>query len=466
MPVTVSEGDSANKRFTKRTFRDAKETMQALNDALESFKGEFTEGISPITINTMQLLVGSEQCQFEFVNSSGTVIDHDEHYIESSKRFYCASGRVRFQVGNDLSSEEGNWQYRNLSAYTSGTLDWTRNYYVYARCRKGTGTSVFNVQETPRAYDDGTYYNLLIGILDKEQFGNRTWSPMYGYTEISPGRIRVNKIISTDGNTYFDLMNNEIGGKIKFLDGLLSGLIGVAPAGYSVSQINAGLNGEGNTADTVRIWAGKPAPQKESAPFRVLHDGSVVMEKAFIKGNSSIEGFLFSKTVTLTSGNLDEYCDKDNYSYYPNLAKIGGNIIIDSSVDPLSLSFAGTNAFPFYNMYGDSNYISLQEALQYVGKIFFIKNNTPHTLAISGPFMLQGYPYTNPYSPVRGIPSTQTIVLKCFLAPEYKTDSQGYTGRYVIGWGLISCFGRNGEEYTLAYPGNWVGIDAFAPRKS
>lgn len=208
MPVTVSEGDSANKRFTKRTFRDAKETMQALNDALESFKGEFTEGISPITINTMQLLVGSEQCQFEFVNSSGTVIDHDEHYIESSKKFYCASGRVRFQVGNDLSSEEGNWQYRDLSAYTSGTLDGTRNYYVYARCRKGTGTSVFNVQETPRDYDDGTYYNLLVGILDKEQFGNRTWSPMYGYTEITPGRMRVNKIISSDGQNYIDLVSN------------------------------------------------------------------------------------------------------------------------------------------------------------------------------------------------------------------------------------------------------------------
>ena len=472
LPVTIVEGDSSQRRYTRRTFQDAKETMQALNDALEAFMGEFTEGISPITINTMQLLVGSEQCQFEFVSkTSGSVINHEERYNEGARTFYCAEGRVRFQVGNELHAEAANWQYRDLAAYTSGTLDGTKIYYVYARCRKAsTGSSVFANSTTPLSYDDGLYYNLLVGILDKEQFGSRSWCPLYGFTEISPGRIRVNKIISTDGNTYFDLQNNEIGGTIRFLDGLISGLIGVAPPGSSASKINAGLNGEGNTADTVRIWAGAPSAQKESAPFRVLQDGTVVMEKTFIRGNSSIEGFLFNKTVTLTSGNLDEYCDKSDvggvYLYYPNLSKIGGNIVVDSSVDPLLLSFAGTNAFPFYNMYGDSNYISLQEALQYVGKIFFIKNNTPHTLAISGPFMLQGYPYTNPYSPVRGIPSTQTIVLKCFLAPEYKTDSQGYTGRYVIGWGLISCFGRNGEEYTLAYPGNWGGIDAFAPRKS
>lgn len=470
MPVTVSEGDSANKRFTKRTFRDAKETIQALNDALEAFMGEFTEGISPITINTMQLLVGSEQCQFDFVDGSGNPVEHDEHFNEGARTFYCASGRVRFQRGNDLQAEEAAWQYRDLPAYTSGTLDGTKSCYVYARCRKRTaGSSVFAATTEPLSYEDGVYYNLLVGILDKEQFGSRSWCPLYGFTEISPGRIRVNKIISTDGNTCFDLYNNEIRGRIKFLDGLISGLIGVAPLGSGSSQINAGLNGEGNTPETVRIWAGSTTEDMGNAPFRVLQDGTVVMEKAFIRGNSSIEGFLFSKTVTLTSGNLDEYCDKEeiggSYIYHPNLSKIGGNISIDSSVDPNLLSFAGTGAFPFYNMYGDSNYISLEEALQYVGKIFFIKNNTPHTLAISGPFMLQGYPYTNPYSPVRGIPSTQTIVLKCFFAPEYKTDSQGYTGRYVIGWGLISCFGRNGEEYTLAYPGNWGGVDAFAPRK-
>lgn len=467
MPVTVSEGDSANKRFTKRTFRDVKETIQALNDALEAFMGEFTEGISPITINTMQLLVGSEQCQFDFVDGSGNPIEHDEHFNEGARTFYCASGRVRFQRGNDLQAEEAAWQYRDLPAYTSGTLDGTKSCYVYARCRKGTaGSSVFAATTEPLSYEDGVYYNLLVGILDKEQFGSRSWCPLYGFTEISPGRIRVNKIISTDGNTCFDLYNNEIRGRIKFLDGLISGLIGVAPLGSGSSQINAGLNGEGNTADTVRIWAGKPAAQKESAPFRVQQDGTVYLEKANIGKNSYIEGFLFNKTVTLTKANAVEYCDFDEeYSvYYPLLSKIGGNIIVSSEFRMGEVSLS--KGFPSWNIHGSTeSWDKFFEVVKYVGNIFMVSNETAYPLGLAGPFFLQGYPETICQS--TDLPSGAKVFCRCFLAPEY-TDGR-YTGRYVIAWGFVSAIDYLGNRllYANGEPfANWEGIDAFAPIKS
>ena len=63
---------------------------------------------------------------------------------------------------------------------------------------------------------------LLVGILNKEVDGNRSWCPMYGYTEITPNRIRVDNIVSSDGKTYFNLLKNEIGGRINFTDGIIS----------------------------------------------------------------------------------------------------------------------------------------------------------------------------------------------------------------------------------------------------
>lgn len=107
-------------------------------------------------------------------------------------------------------------------------------------------------------------WSFLLGILDKEQFANRKWSPMYGYTEITPGRIRVNEIISSDGNTYFDLQNNEIGGRINFKDGLISG----------------------------SLFAGTTEENRANAPFRVNEDGQgcVYMSNAIIDGESVFKG--------------------------------------------------------------------------------------------------------------------------------------------------------------------------------
>jgi hypothetical protein len=60
---------------TKRTWAGIKETTSMLENAL--LEG-FTESISPITINTMQLVVGSEQLQYDFITSlsNSTVVSN------------------------------------------------------------------------------------------------------------------------------------------------------------------------------------------------------------------------------------------------------------------------------------------------------------------------------------------------------------------------------------------------------
>lgn len=62
------------------------------------------------------------------------------------------------------------------------------------------------------------YYHLLVGVLNSEYDNTRSFVPLYGFTEILPGRVTTDRIVSQDGKTYFDLAKGEIGGIIKFLN--------------------------------------------------------------------------------------------------------------------------------------------------------------------------------------------------------------------------------------------------------
>ena len=77
-------------QFTKRRFRDAKETISMLNDALLHFSGS----ISPISVQTMSLLVGDESLQFRFVNNktNPTQVEYLVAY-DSKKKVLSAQQR-------------------------------------------------------------------------------------------------------------------------------------------------------------------------------------------------------------------------------------------------------------------------------------------------------------------------------------------------------------------------------------
>lgn len=81
--VTVIEKHKDALQFTKRRFRDAKETMSMLEDALLNFSGS----VNPITVSTMQLLVGDESLQFRFVNSKTNPVQlaHNITYNANTK---------------------------------------------------------------------------------------------------------------------------------------------------------------------------------------------------------------------------------------------------------------------------------------------------------------------------------------------------------------------------------------------
>lgn len=209
-------------QFTKRRFRDAKETISMLNDALLHFSGS----ISPISVQTMSLLVGDESLQFRFVNNktNPTQVEYFVTY-DSKKKVLSAPGGIlqHMTIGIDtLSSghKASEYKFWDIEKYTSPTLTETVGYYFYVKANKNgtTGSYVLSKNAIKLEGVEG-YYHFLVGILNSEFEGERSFIELFGFTEIVPGRITTDKIVSTDGKTYFDLLNSIISGKIRFQSG-------------------------------------------------------------------------------------------------------------------------------------------------------------------------------------------------------------------------------------------------------
>lgn len=202
-------------QFTKRRFRDAKETMSMLESALLS---NFTESITPIAIQTMQMLVGDESLQFRFVSdkTSPTEVAHTITYDQDGKVLTAAAGIIQhLTLGiSSLSSdhEASEYLYWDIGEYTSATLtDGTKKYYLYAKVSKTAETGEFILSEDAIKLESVSgYYHLLVGILNSEYDGERSFVTLYGYTEILPGRITTDRIVSGSGTSYFDMLNNAM----------------------------------------------------------------------------------------------------------------------------------------------------------------------------------------------------------------------------------------------------------------
>ena len=236
-------------KFTKRRFRDAKETMGMLEDALLNF----SEAINPVAVQTMQLLVGDESLQFRFVNSktNPVTVNHVVTYDKETMVLHCPAGIIQHMtLGiNTLSASHkaNEYKYWDISEYNSPSLfEPEKKYYLYIKANKSTSAGSFLLSETAIKLEQVQgYYHFLTGILNSEYEGERSFVTLYGFSEILPGRVTTDKIVSTDGNTYFDLLKGIISGKITFKSGS-SGL-------YELSEwrdVNNLITQAQNTANT------------------------------------------------------------------------------------------------------------------------------------------------------------------------------------------------------------------------
>ena len=203
-----------------------RDTIGMLQNALAGYTG----GINPITVETMAMLVGDESLQFIFTESRESlerletcplVFDAETKLLSSIS---CAL--IHMTLGIDTMTARNvrtaeDYKSWDMEEWFSDPLeDAEKAYYVYAKVeREGDkGTYILSEEPIEMEADDDTYH-FLVGILNAEYAETRELITLYGFTEILPGRVTTDKIVSADGDCYFDLARNEIGGVINFKAG-------------------------------------------------------------------------------------------------------------------------------------------------------------------------------------------------------------------------------------------------------
>jgi hypothetical protein len=194
----------------------------------------------------MQMIVGDESLQFRFVNSKANPVQvsHNITYNSNTKILNAPAGILQHMtLGiNSVSSEHnaGEYKYWDMAEYNSPPLiETVKKYYLYAKVSKSSQTGTFLLSEDAIKLEqiDG-YYHLLTGLLLTESEEERSFVELYGFTEVLPGRINTERIVSPDGETYFDLVKSEIGGNIKIKAGS-SGLNNLKEWGEYSSEFSA-----------------------------------------------------------------------------------------------------------------------------------------------------------------------------------------------------------------------------------
>lgn len=269
--------------FTKRSFADAKETMQMLIDAgLEGFDAS----ISPITVQTMQLLVGSEQLQFLFFEEAACVtqLSHPYNYNTTTKKLEYTACYLQHQTLGvaDIRSKTDsrtNLKTWSIPAGESAVLDDPEMaYYLYVKCEApNDGTVIKNgqfwLEDKNHQHEMGPvteteggvekqYYYFLAAIINAERDGARSDAPLFGFTEVLPGQITTDVIRGTAGTTFWDLVQNE------FRMGSASG------TGPLLHWINGNLrlrgalvvSGDGTTTSRIGCWRGQYLPGNSYYP--------------------------------------------------------------------------------------------------------------------------------------------------------------------------------------------------------
>ena len=184
---------------------------------LEAAIDGFSEAINPIYIQTMSLQVGSESLQFRFVNNKTNPVETIPNFAYNQKtKVFTAPTTIlqHMTLGIDKISpthKPSDYKFWDMSSYTSPSLDETAAMYFYAKCSKTRTTGSFLLSKTAYKMDPGDgYYYFLVGTLSSEYEGERSYRNVYGFTEVLPGSITTSVIASSDGQTYFNLVDGEI----------------------------------------------------------------------------------------------------------------------------------------------------------------------------------------------------------------------------------------------------------------
>lgn len=199
--------------WSKRSWRDVKETQEMMFDPDGSFKQEYT---ASLLAEFGHLLIGMKSQQMDLIGIKFIPnADNDANYFRST-----AGRLVHFTVNENITE----WTIPASSHRLNNSL----YYYVYAKCSRTTSTgSIYLTDRKIKFDEDAAYYHFWIGVLNTPEDGVRSWNPNYGYTEIAGQTITTGVIKDKLTRLVIDLINAKITAKdgatiegaIKFLAG-------------------------------------------------------------------------------------------------------------------------------------------------------------------------------------------------------------------------------------------------------
>lgn len=304
-------------QFTKRRYRDSMETIEMLGDALLD---NFSNSINPIAVQTMAMLIGDKSLQFEFVNNmtNPTPIAHNVTYNQMTKVLSVPAGIIQhYTLGIDTISSShvaDEYKFWSLPAFTTPTLtDGTKKYYLYAKVSKTAKTGTFYISEQAIAMEGVSgYYHLLMGVLNSEYDGERSYVSLYGFTEVLPGQVITNKVASANGKNFMDFLNNafRIGNDKTYIDwnALTANVLSMRNATVQISNTTgqtmiyfSGVDGSGQLAKGNITWDKDGNLKAKGGTFaNVKITGS--LRNPFSEANDSFDVDYSDNVVLLSSG--------------------------------------------------------------------------------------------------------------------------------------------------------------------
>jgi len=186
----------------KRTRRSLQLTRE-LQDLIFDPDGYFDPvNIKPLSIETGMLTVNMRGQQ---------LVLKDVEFLQNPSPFnntgfsWSAGTLIHYTIDPDAIKT---W---NIAASSAGSLTASTSYYIYARCTRTTTTGTIVVSTTQYTTDYGaTYYYFLLGILHAAIDSQRAISLTFGSSSITGRVIKTGRISSQNGDTYFDLDNNQL----------------------------------------------------------------------------------------------------------------------------------------------------------------------------------------------------------------------------------------------------------------
>lgn len=320
----VSRQDIRRERqYTDRRFRSAQETLELLQAAFKNF----SEGISPVTVRTMAMLVGDESLQFKFTASRDSLSDIDcpISYDEGTKQLKGgAASLIHMTLGIDTVTTPGamsasDYRSWDIPAKDSAILeDAEKSYYVYVKAHQSDTTAEYILSDVVIGMEDGCnedgtgHYHFLVGILNSEYNGTRDFVTLYGFTEVLPGQITTDILRSGNGNLVIDLAKAiitarhgaTIKGNVTIEEGsVMTSRLDVGEEGNVEAFFNGGdfakdTDVDPHTSETcgkLILAAGIPTKTE---------DGSTDLEECAKEATTRIyeDGCMFSKNIHIRNG--------------------------------------------------------------------------------------------------------------------------------------------------------------------